>query len=494
MKPKLTRSGDDRAVICRLCLFGFYLLTCICSYCHKLGGLWKPDVRTCVGCSPPCRYGHANSTVRSPWSDVFPRVHHLPPTYVVIELWNHIGAVFAQRQQEASVHEGALTPQAAERLHHSLAKCTLFHVRPSTDATALVSQPNGCGFTVDMSARSCSCGKFWEYEFPCSHACAFSLEQGKDPTSLMSSLYATDMWRDTYAEAVPMAGLEEAKQVEADGLCEMPAPVPRPLQLTTPKAKKRKSLDGGESGPEDDSAKKTKCSQCKQMGHNKRTCINPPVPDAEGPTPLMLDYGFASTPLPSSGDGRRDSFQALWAAQVGPLPVSSPLSLTQTAMQEMHGVLQLPMGGDQGAMMHAQQQVQMASEQVPVMPMVPPPEGHYGATGWSTALPEGQVTGHTHLGGSQPAGQPPAMVKDDFVSGGHAGPILGQHGGHELPAVPHAGAADAQAGTAVEDAATTADAAVDPNQEHVEIVELEHARVEGEAEASAGQKAILGSA
>ena len=392
------------------------------------------------------------------------------------------------------MHEGALTPQAAERLHHSLSKCTLFHVRPSTDATALVSQPNGCGFTVDVSARSCSCGKFWEYEFPCSHACAFSLEQGKDPTSLMSSLYATDMWRDTYAEAVPMAGLEEAKQVEADGLCEMPAPVPRPLQLTTPKAKKRKSMDGAESGQEDDSAKKTKCSQCKQMGHNKRTCINPPVPDAEGPTPLMLDYGFASTPLPSSGDGRtRDSFQALWAAQVAPLPVSSPLSLTQTAMQEMHGVLQLPVGGDQGGMMHAQQ-VQMASEQVPVIPMLPAPEGHYGATGWSTGLPESQITEHTHLGGSQPAVQPPAGLKNDFVGGSHAGPTLGQHGGHELPAVSQTGAADTVTGTAVEDAATAAGSDVDPNQEHVEIVELEHARAEEEADAEAGQKANLGSA
>lgn len=128
------------------------------------------------------------------------------------------------------------------------------------------------GEEVDLVARTCSCLVWQVDEFPCAHAIASIWKRNLDPTHLTSYYYTNNAFKATYDGVVYPIGNRSQWQI-SEGI-EEEVVLPPEFKRGAGRPRKQRILSSGEREKQS-----VKCSRCKQVGHNRRTCSNPTYVD-----------------------------------------------------------------------------------------------------------------------------------------------------------------------------------------------------------------------
>nr|XP_010319919.2 uncharacterized protein LOC101244949 [Solanum lycopersicum] len=127
-------------------------------------------------------------------------------------------------------------------------------------------------YIVNLNTRMCSCGRFQHYEIPCDHAVAILRYRKLHESDFCSAFYSLKNFKDAYdipVEPIPCESTWNIPSYISDPKLMPPGPkraagrpkLERWKGFTDVKFKKRKSS----------------CSRCHQVGHNRKTCSNYPV-------------------------------------------------------------------------------------------------------------------------------------------------------------------------------------------------------------------------
>ncbi|XP_021866757.2 uncharacterized protein [Spinacia oleracea] len=128
---------------------------------------------------------------------------------------------------------------------------------------------------VDLKELTCTCFRWELTGIPCPHAYACIVKKRWRPEDFVHECYSKAKYLATYSPHIkPMPGMKQWKKTD------LPRPLPPLLRKMPgrPKSHKRKK-EAGEDAEErfvKRGKKPNNCSNCKQPGHNKRKCNNPP--------------------------------------------------------------------------------------------------------------------------------------------------------------------------------------------------------------------------
>ncbi|XP_077234676.1 uncharacterized protein LOC143876881 [Tasmannia lanceolata] len=131
----------------------------------------------------------------------------------------------------------------------------------------------------------CSCRAFQTYGLPCGHAIAAINITEFDPYDYCNECFDSERYQDTYAEVVHTT-LDRTQWHES---LEPLVTILPPLTKRPPERPRTRRTDR-----ELKSGLRYKCTRCRQLGHNRRSCKEPPVvrpnldESAIGPSALTL--------------------------------------------------------------------------------------------------------------------------------------------------------------------------------------------------------------
>lgn len=128
---------------------------------------------------------------------------------------------------------------------------TLFEVMRESSRTNAV---------VELSDRTCSCGFWGEFHYPCVHACAAILSLRKDPLDFISEYYSTQKLHEVFK---PFATPVDVAPVVSNGA------LPPDISKRRGRPKKIRIRNRSEYVNDDSPYH---CGGCGGLGHNKRTC------------------------------------------------------------------------------------------------------------------------------------------------------------------------------------------------------------------------------
>ncbi|KAH6594018.1 hypothetical protein BASA50_006924 [Batrachochytrium salamandrivorans] len=126
----------------------------------------------------------------------------------------------------------------------------------------VVNQANGHKRIINLTLKTCTCGKFQEYQFPCHHAAVFLVKAGLSPIHSMAASYYTASLKAIYSNPVTPVVLDDI----------VPGEIVLPPAITrrAKRPKSRRIRSRGETNFEDQYT----CTVCGIKGHNRRTCSN----------------------------------------------------------------------------------------------------------------------------------------------------------------------------------------------------------------------------
>jgi hypothetical protein len=122
---------------------------------------------------------------------------------------------------------------------------------------------SGRKYTVELAENGCSCGNFWEYHGPCAYTIAACRFESTDPYKHFSKVYTVKLYQRTYEVAMPPLSIEN--------LSSDPNILP-PLIIKKRGRPREKWIRKGAL-----KRKQTRCTNCLQLGHNKRRCVAQPA-------------------------------------------------------------------------------------------------------------------------------------------------------------------------------------------------------------------------
>ncbi|KAI9123267.1 hypothetical protein K1719_006156 [Acacia pycnantha] len=116
---------------------------------------------------------------------------------------------------------------------------------------------------VDVDRWDCSCKRWQICGLPCCHAIAVIECIGRNPYDYCSRYFSVENYRLTYAESIHPVPSADRPVCDSDLIVTVtPPPTKRPPGR--PKMKQSESVDIIK--------RQLQCSNCKGLGHNKKTC------------------------------------------------------------------------------------------------------------------------------------------------------------------------------------------------------------------------------
>jgi len=116
---------------------------------------------------------------------------------------------------------------------------------------------------VNLAKKECNYGSFYEYQSPCTHGIAAAKYQAEDPLSFFYDSYSTGAYRKTYSHPLPPISIED---LAVDGNVKPPI-----LRKQAGRPRTKRICKGAWQRT------RTRCSNCLNWGHNKRSCRGQPV-------------------------------------------------------------------------------------------------------------------------------------------------------------------------------------------------------------------------
>ncbi|XP_070010287.1 uncharacterized protein [Nicotiana sylvestris] len=130
----------------------------------------------------------------------------------------------------------------------------------------------GIEFIVDLKKRTCDCLEFQLDELPCPHAIAVINKRYLQKSNYFSNWYSKETWLKTYEGHVNTVGDQKSWDIPQNVQSEITKPPD--VEILQGRRQKKRHILVTESVP----FKSTKYSRCKQVGHNRTTCLSSPAP------------------------------------------------------------------------------------------------------------------------------------------------------------------------------------------------------------------------
>ncbi|XP_070003249.1 uncharacterized protein LOC107812084 [Nicotiana tabacum] len=130
----------------------------------------------------------------------------------------------------------------------------------------------GIKFIVDLKKRTCDCLEFQLDELPCPHAIAAINKRYFQKSVYFSKWYSKETWFKTYEGHVNIVG--DQKSWDIPQTVESEITKHPDVEILQGRRQKKRHIPVTESVQ----LKSTKCSRCKQVGHNRTTCLPSPAP------------------------------------------------------------------------------------------------------------------------------------------------------------------------------------------------------------------------
>ncbi|XP_010532980.1 PREDICTED: uncharacterized protein LOC104808850 [Tarenaya hassleriana] len=136
---------------------------------------------------------------------------------------------------------------------------------------------HGMSYTVDLNAKTCPCRQWDVTGIPCNHALAVINQRREGLSDYVSDYFSKAKWVATYRQNInPVNGSLFWRKSG-----KKPIVVPKTRNMPGRPKKFKRKKDPHESpskrGKITKHGRKMTCSQCRQVGHNAKTCKNEPV-------------------------------------------------------------------------------------------------------------------------------------------------------------------------------------------------------------------------
>jgi hypothetical protein len=212
---------------------------------------------------PQPRYGHLTSNIVESLNSAWGRIRFLQPLKMMDAIWSTTMETIYNRYhrvQQNTVLADVPLAKFKERQKTS----RRYQVFKSKVGVYQVQIPDsGLKYTVELAENGCSCRNFWEYHGPCAHAIAACRFESTDPYEHFSKAYTVKSYRRTYEVAMPPLSVEN---------------LPSDLHILPPLIVKKRGRPREKRIRKGAHKKKqTRCTNCLQLGHNKRRCVAQPA-------------------------------------------------------------------------------------------------------------------------------------------------------------------------------------------------------------------------
>ncbi|CAI5993235.1 unnamed protein product [Closterium sp. NIES-64] len=215
------------------------------------------------------RFGIYTSNAAESINSAVRGIRMLPPTWLLASLWDWSRDKWYERKEKARCRDEYLTAAASKRLDQKKQRCQGYWFIGGDNSVGTI-QTRGGGnesqwrsFNVNLDARTCECGNWEEYQFPCAHAVAMCILKQRSVEILVSEYYTTRNLRQTYNRDV-MGTCVDRLIMEAPlaqvGECDAPA-------LIETRVGRPENHTRFEAPPH-----AYRCGRCRQYGHNRKRC------------------------------------------------------------------------------------------------------------------------------------------------------------------------------------------------------------------------------
>lgn len=209
------------------------------------------------------RYGHDTSNIIESINSSWEEIRQLPPLLAMDAIYSKCMKMVYDR-----LHKPQKSPLLADipmaKFQVRLKASQRYYVSPSSNGIYQVQIPeSGKKYIVNLADKECDCKSFYEYQSPCTHGIAAAKYQAEDPLSFFFKAYSTRAYRKTYSHPLPPISVEDLLVDDS-----IKPPTLR-KQAGRPRTKR---IRKGEW-----QRKQTRCSNCLDWGHNKRSCRGQPV-------------------------------------------------------------------------------------------------------------------------------------------------------------------------------------------------------------------------
>ncbi|CAI5498584.1 unnamed protein product [Closterium sp. Naga37s-1] len=222
--------------------------------------------------APTRRFGIFTSNAAEQVNSSIVPIRRLPVTPLLGGLMDWYRDRYCERKMAARERTALLTEAAEERMVLKETRAEGYELlggdlEEGTIQTRDTNDPKewrSFNVNINIEVRTCDCSNWDQYQFPCSHAVAFSLRRELDPCTLVSDFYTTKNWAETYSSMVKGSCVDRivlGRKLAAPGECDAP-PFRRTAAGRPPSyARVEKAVHP------------YTCSVCHLHGHTKNRCM-----------------------------------------------------------------------------------------------------------------------------------------------------------------------------------------------------------------------------
>ncbi|XP_019254972.1 PREDICTED: uncharacterized protein LOC109233538 [Nicotiana attenuata] len=180
-----------------------------------------------------------------------------------------LGDWFYERRKKAIETFHRVSIWAEEEMNKKMdLACNVFNL----DSMLFRINREGIEFIVDLKKRTCDCLEFQLDELPCPHAIATINKRYLQKSDYCSNWYSKETWLKIYEGHVNTVGDQKSWDIPQNVVYEITKPPD--VEILQGRRQKKRHIPATESVP----LKSAKCSRCKQVVHNRTTCLSSPVP------------------------------------------------------------------------------------------------------------------------------------------------------------------------------------------------------------------------
>ena len=147
--------------------------------------------------SPPIRYGEMFSNVAESFNAWIDAGRGLPIKHLIEFVREKVMTLFERRRTQAANWNGTLCPER-DKLWRKLASESQ-HWMTGVSSGSIISVHSDPSVTVELVARTCSCGWWQVNGFPCAHAVAALRRSKMRVSDIVDRVFHVESYRESYA-------------------------------------------------------------------------------------------------------------------------------------------------------------------------------------------------------------------------------------------------------------------------------------------------------